>query len=292
MKSTKISLLLALLTGGGVTASFAQMEGEYQLQPIVTRYAETAKKVTLNAGIHLFNDVDLQEADNFDGYTVDMDLTIPIPGTKHWQVRLGVPFYTAGTARLTKTGEPDTGKEIDIRGYGGVFDFANIQVEYQFLEESVKGFNAAAYGGIGERLDYLKTSTVADDKYNHKGLVGLMGLKGDVHCGEDWRFAANLGARYYFKSDDLNPADTSTSGSVFWLVEASFAAIYHPWKAPVFPVAELLYQGVISDYNSVLFVPEIIYAINSHVELKAGAPIGLTGDGESFGGRFQITTRF
>ena len=292
MKTTKISLLLALLTSGGVTASFAQMEGEYQIQPLMTRYAETAKKITLNAGAHIFNGVDLQEADKFDGYTVDADLTVPIPYTKHWQLRLSYPFYTDGEARLTNPGQPDTGKKIDISGYGGVFDFANVQLEYQFRDESEHGYNMAAYGGVGEALRFLQTTTVDKDVYNHAGQVALLGLKADWHHGDDWRFVANLGTRYYFTSDDLNPSDSSISGDQFFLLEASFAAIYHPWKAPFFPVAELVYQGVISDYNSVLFVPEIIYAINSHLELKAGAPIGLTGDGESFGGRFQITTRF
>ena len=65
-----------------------QGESEYQVQPIFTRYAETVRKVTFNANARVFNDVELQEADEFDGWTVDADLTFPIPYTKHFQVRL------------------------------------------------------------------------------------------------------------------------------------------------------------------------------------------------------------
>src|ERR1044072_1988449 len=97
--------------------------------------------------------------------------------------------------------------------------------------------------------------------------------------------------RSYFKSDDLNPEGTGSSDR-FFLSDISVAAIYHPWKCPVFPVAELVYQGTFSKYNSVLAVPEVVFAFCKNFELKAGAPIGLTSDGESFGGRFQATVRF
>jgi hypothetical protein len=261
------------------------------VQPISTRYAATSKKITLNTSGRIFNDVQLQEADRFDGWTVDADLTIPIPGTEHFQVRLYWPFYTEGTARLIDPGQPDTGHKIDIHGYGGMFDYPSITLEYQFRDEKDGNFNASCYLGGGVRLHYLKTSTFSHDVYNHAGANVLFGLRADWRGGEDWRFVANLGGRYYPMSDDLNPAGTGSS-DLFALADISFAAIYHPWKAPVFPVAELVYQGNFSDYNSLMFVPEAVWAISSHFELKAGIPVGLTSDGQSFGGTFQATVRF
>lgn len=282
---------MCLLAIGAAATSLAQLEGEYQVQPIFTRYAETAKKITLNANARVFNDVQLQEADGFDGWSVDADLTIPIPYTKRFQVRLSWPFYTDGEARVSERGRPDTGRRIDVRGYGGVFEFPTAQVEYQFLTEEEKGFNMAAYGGFGEKMRHLWTTSYDDDVYNHDGQMALFGLKADWRHGEHWRFVANAGARYYHKSDDLNPSGPDSSDR-FWLGDISFAAIYHPWTCPVYPVGELVYQGNFGDYHSVLVVPEIIWAVCRNFELKAGVPIGLTSEGESLGGRFQATLRF
>lgn len=286
-----ISAALGIIGCCGANNGLAQMEGEYQVQPIFTRYAETAKKITFNANARIFNDVQLQEADSFDGWGVDADLTIPIPYTERFQLRLSWPFYTDGEARVTEKGRSDTGQSIDVRGYGGVFDFPNAQIEYQFLTEEQKGFNMAGYAGFGEKMRHLWTTSFDDDVYNHDGQVIPFGLKADWRHGEQWRFVANAGARYYQKSDDINPSGPDSSDR-FWLGDISFAAIYRPWKCPVYPVGELVYQGNFSDYHSVLAVPEIIWAVCRNFELKAGAPIGLTDDGESFGGRFQATVRF
>jgi hypothetical protein len=284
-----IFICLLVLCAAGTC--HAQLEGEYQIQPIFTRYAETAKKITFNATARVFKDAQLQEVDRFDGWGVDADLTVPIPFTKTFQLRVFWPFYTEGDARLIAPRQPDTGQRIDVRGYGGTFDFPNIQLEWQFLKEEKHCLNMAVYGGAGERQRVLWTTTEDSDIYNHEGDNALFGLKADWRCGDDWRFAANAGARYYYKSDDLNPAGPSSSDR-FWQTDISAAAIYHPWTPPVFPVAELVYNGDFSDYHSVLFVPEVIFGICRNFELKAGAPIGLTGDGESIGGRFQGTFRF
>jgi hypothetical protein len=282
---------LIVFAGAFAITARAQLEGEYQIQPIYTRYAETVKKITFNASVHVFNDVQLQEADRYDGWTVDADLTFRIPYTERFQVRISWPFYTEGDARLIDPGHVDTGRRIDVRGYGGTFDFPSVELAYQFLSESNHHVNASVYGGVAERQRILWTTTVDDDIYNHAGDYALFGVRADMHYGDNWRFVANLGARYYFKSDDLNPEGTGSSDH-FYLADISVAAIYHPWKCPIFPVAELAYQGTFSDYHSVLAVPEVIWAICPNFELKAGAPIGLTSDGESFGGKFQATARF
>jgi hypothetical protein len=292
----KCTRVLSALTLGtvficGASIGRAQVEGEYQVQPIFTRYAETVKTFSFNATARVFNDVQLQEADRYDGWGVDADLTVRIPYTKHFQVRVMWPFYTEGDARLIDPGHKDTGRRINVRGYGGTFDYASVELAYQLLDESKHYFNASVYGGAGERQRILWTDSVDHDIYNHQGDYALFGVRADWHYGNDWRFVLNLGARDYFKSDDLNPEGTG-SNDEFYLSDFSVAAIYHPWKCPVFPVAELVYQTTFSDYNSVLFVPEVIVGVCKNFEIKAGATVGLTGDGESYGGRFQATTHF
>jgi hypothetical protein len=282
--------MVAVAVACAENSARAQLEGEYQIQPLYTRYAETVKKITFNATMHVFTDVQLQEADHFDGWTVDADLTFRIPYTKHLQMRIFWPFYTEGDARVIDPGR-DYHRDTQIRGYGGVFDFANVELDYQFLEETNHGFNMSAYLGAGERQRILWTDGTHGDVYNHAGQVALFGVRADWHYSENWRFVANAGARYYFKSDDLNPEGTGSSDK-FYLADISFAAIYHAWDFPIFPVAELAYQGTFSDYHSVLAVPEVIWAVCPNFEIKAGAPIGLTRDGEQFGGRFQATVRF
>jgi len=55
---------------------------------------------------------------------------------------------------------------------------------------------------------------------------------------------------------------------------------------------ELVYAGDFGGYNSILVLPELIWPINTHFELKGGVTIGLTSDGESVGARLQAVVRF
>ena len=48
----------------------------------------------------------------------------------------------------------------------------------------------------------------------------------------------------------------------------------------------------LDQYNPVLVVPEVIRAVNTHLELKAGFPLGLPDDGERVGFRVQGVLRF
>ncbi len=74
------------------------------LQPISTRFAQTQTEISLDIMGKRFSDVELDEADQFDGYTAVFDLTVPFAVDK--QVRLSVPFYTSGDARLKPGGQP------------------------------------------------------------------------------------------------------------------------------------------------------------------------------------------
>ncbi len=283
-------LSVAFFALGGASRLAAQLEGEYQVQPLFSRYAQTQRNwVTVNTTARVFNNVDLQEANSFDGWGIDADVTIRVPYVDHLQLRVFWPFYTEGKAEISDPARKDYGQNIRIDGHGGALDFPNVELDYQFLSESNHGFNASFHGGLGEAQRVLDTTAADPDVYNHAGQYALFGLRGDWHVSEELRVVANLGGRYYWKSDDINPGGNFDE---FGLADISGAVIYHPWKAPVFPVAELVYQGDFSAYNSLLFVPEIIWASCKNFECKVGGVFGLTGDGESVGGRIQGTLRF
>lgn len=286
----QLALSISLISFLAAQRAGAQNEGEYQVQPVFSRYAATQKNwFTLNTTARVFNDVTLQEAVGFDGWGIDADVTVRIPWTERWQVRLFWPIYTEGHARLTAPDLPDTGGRIRIDGYTGIYDYPNLQLEYQFLKNTNSQVNASVYGGYGERQRTLDTTTFARDKYNHAGQYVLFGLRSDWRHGDDWRFVVNAGGRYYMKSDDINPGGEFDEYA--W-ADISGAAIYHPWKAPIFPMVELVYQGDFIDYNSLLIVPEVVLATCKNFEVKVAGEFGLTSDGENVGGRVQGTLRF
>lgn len=262
-------------------------EPDYQLQPLITHYARTATKYTLQMGVRYFDDIELQEADHFDGYTVDAELTVPF--LKRFQLRLLYPAYTDGEARVTDAGNPAKGETVDVDGRGGVFDFASAFVDYQWMKaEDPTGWNLAAYGGTGTVLDPLDTSI--DDLYNHRGRVGLFGLKADKTFSERLTGLANLGARYYWESDDLHPKNDDED--VFWFMDASAAVVYNPFDRWLYPVLELVYQGDLGSYNSLELAPEVIVPFCEHFEMKAGAGFALTSDGERWQARLQAVVRY
>jgi hypothetical protein len=264
-------------------ASATKANSAHIPRPMITRLARTESAITLGAGIHYFEDVDLQEADSFDGYTVDLELVVPF--LHRFQVWLYAPVYTEGEAKLRSASH----QEIDIRGNTGVTDFYSARLEYQFMNQSDNGFNMAVNGGVGTVIYGLETSI--DDVYNHQGDVFLLGLKFDKDMNRTTTLAANLGIRYYWVSDDINPGGLSTSDE-FVLVDMSAAAVFHPWKQPIFPAVELVYAGDFVDSNSLLLIPELMVALWSHVDLRAGLPVGLTSDGEQIGARAQVSVHF
>ena len=118
--------------------------------------------------------------------------------------------------------------------------------------------------------------------------MALGGVKFDRRFSEQFTLIANAGVRYYWESDDLNPA----GDDVFAQADLSVAGVFNPFHHTVYPVLELIYAGDFGGYNSILVVPEIIWPLNSHFELKAGVTIGLTSDGERVGARVQGVVRF
>lgn len=265
-----------------------------EIQPLFSRYAQTVSRWTLRGGARFFEDVELQEADEFDGTSLDVELTVPL--SERFQLRFYYPFYTDGEARITESGNgAGNGEKVDINGNGGILDFPSAIIDYQFMQAAAPGaFNMAAFVGVGytlESLDVeLKSSGDLVDEYNHRGAVFLFGIKADKQLNSCWSVIGNLGGRYYWDSDDINPNDNDNDE--FWLLDASAALVYAPQDAWVYPVLEVVYQGEFSDYNNLQVVPQVIFSLCSHFDLNLGLSIGLLGDGPSFEGRAQMTLRY
>lgn len=289
MKNVPFAAVLAALLSLAITPVSAQdtlRSADYQLQPLGTRYARTATKITFNSSVRFFHGVELQEANAFDGYTVDLELTVPF--WERFQLRLYYPAYTDGDARLTESGNPQVGEKIDIDGDGGIFDFPSAIVDYQFKQaQSAQEWNLAAFAGYGYAINELETSP--GDVYNHQGNAVLFGLKGDRELNAQTTALVNLGGRYYYKSDDLNPAGND---DVFAFMDASVAFVYDPSLGWVYPALELIYQGDLGSYNTFRLDPQLIFPVSQNLELKAGGGIGLTSDGESWQARLQAVIRY
>lgn len=278
-------LCLAPFAGAAedMTAKTEPAKAEYELQPIFTRYAKTSDKITFSSTFKAYRDAELQEAENLDALGVDAEILVPF--AKRFQLRLNVPIYTAGNARLIAPPH----ENLTVEGWGGTFDFATAQFEWQFLNQADHGLNMSIGGGGGERLNWLDTSIA--DRYNHKGVMALGQVRVDRQMNDWFTLVGNLGVRHYFISDDLNPAGNA-AGDVFTLAEGFVAGVFNPWDNKLVPVLELIYTGDFGKYNSVLVVPEVIWPISRHFELKAGGTFGLTSNGERVGARVQAVLRF
>jgi len=286
-------LPVSLLAGEGdsskevvVTPPVEDVYSSRQIQPLFSRYAQTAKKWTLRTSYRTFRDMELQEDDSFDGWLVDMELIVPLADS--WQMRLYLPLHTQGDAKIVESGEP-----VDIEGNGGLLDFPSVTVDYQFKHaQSASDYNMSAYFGLGYRLRYLEETnkvTGSVGRINHQGASVSFGVNMDQQIFQDWTMIGNLGGRYYWQSDDIHPNDGSDQ---FFLMNASVAFIYAPENAWVYPMVELFYEGSFSAYNSIQVVPQVVVPIGDHVEVNAGVSIGLLDDGPSTDARVQMTLRF
>lgn len=290
------SVALVLPLQGGETASAkgpieivppAPECSTHEIHPLFSRYAQTVKSWTLRAGYRDFADVELQEADSFDGTTLDFELIVPL--SERLQIRFYYPYSTDGDARRV-----DSGYDLDIDGDGGVLDFPSLIVDYQFRQATSAGeYNLAAYLGVGIVREYLeaadKTTGDVIDRYNHRGSVLLLGVKADKQLNDCWTFVGNVGGRFYWDSDDIHPNGGSDR---FFLLDASAAWIYAPANAWIYPAIEAVYQGDFSVYNSLQIVPQVIIPMGSHVDLNAGVGVGLLNDGPSTEARVQLNVRF
>lgn len=263
-----------------LSTSLSAVAQNSTLQPILTNFAQTQTQISADLSASSFANVELDEADDFDGYTTALELTMPFAADK--QFRFSVPFYTKGDAYLKPSGQP-----IDIDGYGGVFDYSTLQFEHQkyFAEES--GFNLAYTFGGGMRTAKLDTGT--GDYYNHAGKIALLGVNMDksINSG-DTQLLLNAGIRYYFDADDLHPR-----GSDRWVwADIKGAVVFKPWNQYVRPVLELTYLGGFNDYNSVSLMPELIIQFADNASLKLGGILGLTDHGNQHGVTGELSVSF
>ncbi|MDY0212536.1 MAG: hypothetical protein RBR06_05985 [Desulfuromonadaceae bacterium] len=273
-------LLITAFAANFFFASLTVAAQNSTLQPIYTHFAQTQTEISLDLMASSFSNVELDEADNFDGYTAAFDLTIPVDVDK--QFRFSVPFYTKGDAYLKPGGQP-----IDIDGYGGVFDYATLQFEYQKYAADEVGYNMAYTIGYGIRTAVLDTGT--GDYYNHTGKILLLGLNMDKSIYDDKaQLLLNAGIRFYFDADDLHPRGVD---SWVW-ADIKSAIIFKSWGQYVRPVLELTYLGGFHDYNAVYLMPELIIHVAKNVSFKPGGILGLTSDGNQGGVTGELSISF
>lgn len=292
------ALLLIPLTASAVNST---------LQPISTRFAQTQSSTSIELIGSTFTDLDLEEADDFDGWTASAEIVVPLETiSDHMQLRFLIPFYTDGDARITDETKPDLGEKSDIDGYGGVYDFVSLQFEQQWLEVKTSGFNAAYTIGFGAVLVPLDTTALdidltdpepddvtdpeATDLMNHEGYVFLTGLKFDRPVsifGQESQLLLNAGVRGYVFTDDLHPDDQNN----FIWADLKEAIIFEQIWNHLVPVLELTYLGDFYDFNELLLKPQVIIPFNESASLKLGGMLSLSAEGNQggFAGGFSYS---
>lgn len=278
-----------LLGGLMLGATMAVQAADYSMQPIKTDPAKTQDKVMLSVSWESFQGMELDELEDFDGWTLATELVVPF--MDRFQLRFNMPLRTEGDAVVKSDHWIVPGMEIDVEGNGGVFDFITLVFEHQLFQQQEQGYNLSYYiggGAVGYPLDTnLPRPGTGTDSLNHNGVVFMAGVKAD---GERWgtRLLGNAGLRSYARSDDLNPG----SGDEFTALDLKGAVIFAPWGQYVHPVLELTYLGDFTDLNQFALLPELLIVVNPHLEFKAGASVGLGGNGSEFGGQVEASVRF
>ncbi len=285
--STPARLLLGglmLLT----TINLAQAV-DYSMQPIKTDPGQIQDKVMLSVSWESFQGLELEDVEDFDGWTAAAELVWPF--MDKFQLRVNLPLRTEGDAVVKSDHWLHPDLEIDIEGNGGVFDFFTLVFEHQLFQEQEQGYNLSYYiggGAVGNPLDTtLPRPRHGTDAINHNGTVFLIGVKADT---ERWgaRVLGNAGIRAYTRSDDLYPGDSDQ----FYVLDLKAAMIFSPWGKYVHPVLELTYLGNFSSMNHFTLLPELLIPINQHLEIKAGAAVGLGGNGSEIGAQAEASIRF
>ncbi len=275
-------LLAGLVTAGAATAGGGP-------EPMRTSYAAVGSEIEARLWYEAFNDVELEEADQFNGWTTTAELSVPF--WDRFKLRLTYPFRTEGDAVIKDDQgfPPDT--SIDIKGNGGVYDFATLIFEHQLSFAADKGYNFSYFLGGGTKAGRLNTTKPEPgnsyDPFNHTGHVFHGGIKYDRKQSFG-HLLANLGVRYYWDSDDIYPGGNKDS---FLVADLRGAVIFSPW-GPVHPVVELTYLGDLSDFNQFTLLPELLWPVGDQVDLKGGVTLGLGSTGSEYGGQAEIAVHF
>ena len=286
-----ITIQLSVVTATLALSSLTAHAVNSTLQPINTRYAQTQDAISIEVGASTFSDIELEEADGFDGWSAGTEVVVPLKVvSERMQVRLLIPFYTDGDATITDPELPDVGEDIDIDGNGGLYDFAIAQFEHQLFTLKEDDFNAAYYAGWGKVIDSLDTTTSDKDLYNHSGKVTVGGIKYDHPVsllGNESQLLLNAGFRYYYETDDLHPDDEDD----FIWADLRGAIVFESIGKHIVPVLELTFLGD-SDYSDLQLQPQVIIPFNDNVSVKLGGYIGLLSDGSDGGGTAILAIGF
>jgi len=283
MKKIATSLVAVLCAGASALVMAAAPE------PLQSSYADIGSQWEFKLGWESFKGMELDEADDLEGWTAGAELVFPF--MDRFQLRLSYPFKTDAEAVVKNDQPMQQGESIDVEGYGGVFDFLTLTFEHQLVFAENDGYNLSYYlggGRVPDRLDTTKRDLKNPDEmdpFNHTGMVFMGGVKFDrVHSFG--QIIANLGLRYYTDSDDLHPGANDS----FPALDARVAAIFSPWGM-VHPAMELTYLGDFSDLNQFSLVPQLLLPYGD-MTFKAGAEIGLGGNGNELGAVLQASFRF
>ena len=286
-----ITIQLLVITATLALSSLTAHAVNSTLQPISTRYAQTQDAISIEVGATTFSDIELEEADGFDGWSAGAEVVVPLKVvSERMQVRLLIPFYTDGDATITDPELPDVGEDIDIDGNGGLYDFAIAQFEHQLFTLKDDDFNAAYYAGWGKVIESLDTTTSDKDLYNHSGKVTVGGIKYDHPVsllGSESQLLLNAGFRYYYETDDLHPDDEDD----FIWADLRGAIVFESIGELIVPVLELSFLGD-SDYSDLQLQPQVIIPFNDNVSVKLGGYVGLLSDGSDGGGTAILAIGF
>ena len=286
-----ITIQLLVITATLALSSLTAHAVNSTLQPISTRYAQTQDAISIEAGATTFSDIELEEADGFDGWSAGAEVVVPLKVvSERMQVRLLIPFYTDGDATITDPELPDVGEDIDIDGNGGLYDFAIAQFEHQLFTLKDDDFNAAYYAGWGKVIESLDTTTSDKDLYNHSGKVTVGGIKYDHPVsllGSESQLLLNAGFRYYYETDDLHP---DNEDDFIW-ADLRGAIVFESIGELIVPVLELSFLGD-SDYSDLQLQPQVIIPFNDNVSIKLGGYVGLLSDGSDGGGTAILAIGF
>lgn len=288
------TLQLSALTATVVLSSLTAHAVNSTLQPISTRFAQTQDAISIEVGASTFSDIELEEADSFDGWTAGAEVVVPFrfmsDRLENMQVRLLIPFYTDGDATITDPALPDVGEDIDIDGNGGLYDFAIAQFEHQLFNLKDDDFNAAYYAGWGKVIESLDTTTSDKDLYNHSGKVTVAGIKYDRPVSifdSESQLLINVGIRHYYDTDDLHPDDEDD----FTWADLRGAIVFESIGDYIVPVLELTFLGD-SDYSDLQLQPQVIIPFNDNISVKLGGYVGLLSDGSDGGGAASLAIGF
>lgn len=278
MRETLLLCLLLTLSSGTARADVARAGVDAVARPLIARPATTTTVFNLDVYGTYVDGQSLQEAEDFRGWTVGLDATVPL--NRAMQLRVLLPVRTEGEAVLRAGGE-----DIDIEGWGGLFDYGTLFFEHQ-LRGRDGGPNRFAYSlGIGWRTGVLETGT--PDKYNHQGR--------SLHLGGRYERRLKAGTllvdaeyRSYEVSDDLNPANLNDDRFNLFRLTGAWMGVR---RGALTPAVELTTE-VVEDYVAVSVVPELFLRTGRTVEIKLGAPVGLTADAPDWGASLRATLAF